>query len=546
MQSEFLTDYINGGNGADLIIGDNGFNHIPQNADLPRVFQIYRYFDTPVDSIYIDAETTIDYGVSFSADFELYPDQYREVDYLQSIVDVTYTLSDIQVDSNLARDLLGVSGIQTTEDYCMQPMFRIVPSMVSAYTNSLHGNDVIETGAGNNFVMGDDIRGATPSDLNDVSLFDSLREEMDSLIADLATRISTMEVDAGHFYGFPVDGNMTVSCDTITTDSGGSSLVTGDSMTFFARTFKGASLLGDYGSQTDLDEATQLENLARLEKVMERMYDIYRVILDIHYAFYEMHRDLMVQMLEEFYDPIEDEVVSQTDGQASLAHLDLANDVITTNGEYDIVVGDSMFVAVQVDKPLNSDRESFEEGFAFADYTSSSAVDSDLSEAQNLLIDEIESHIYWDLNATESLSNQDTGDIPLWDIPYTLTSTTDTFYMGDAVNLAAGDFAGITLTESSLTFSGITELEHYWDSVSNIRKTPSVSSFLGAAALADNGIDFYDERFDTATSRLVEPSVHGDFFYTEFSNSVMIGEFFNSVSYETVPEGASSMQIDDR
>ena len=70
--------------GNNLVIGDAGFNTITSNADFARIYQIYRSMESPAGSNYApDAE---DYGFAFMVDFELYPNPYRNIDSLTSII----------------------------------------------------------------------------------------------------------------------------------------------------------------------------------------------------------------------------------------------------------------------------------------------------------------------------------------------------------------------------------------------------------------------------------------------------------------------------
>ena len=145
-------DKITGGLGNDLLIGDAGTNVIPQDMNLPRVYQVYRTMDTPEDSDYVVAT---DYGALFTYDFELYPNQYRQVDSLASIIDSVVTIDDVKESSNLVQDILGVSALSTepSNGYCMQPMFRVTPGYLKE-TQWLLGNDVLESGGGEDILIG--------------------------------------------------------------------------------------------------------------------------------------------------------------------------------------------------------------------------------------------------------------------------------------------------------------------------------------------------------------------------------------------------------
>jgi Ca2+-binding RTX toxin-like protein len=158
-------DHMESGAGNDVLIGDAGSNHIAFNMDLPRIFQLYRSMETP-EPYDPDAE---DFGTAFMSDFELYPNPYRFMDSLMSIIgkhyvyyvcicssptlqnililrclltittDQVVTTDDAMNDRNLVRDIIGVSGIRTNDTFCMQPMFRVLPGFTTG--RPLHGND---------------------------------------------------------------------------------------------------------------------------------------------------------------------------------------------------------------------------------------------------------------------------------------------------------------------------------------------------------------------------------------------------------------------
>jgi hypothetical protein len=97
-------------------------------------------------------------GHVFTADYELYPSQYRQVDNLASTIDYLVNVDDVKTNSHLVRDLIGVSALATKDVFCMQPTFRITPGFLQE-TQRIHGGDTLEPGSGSNIVVGDDIRG---------------------------------------------------------------------------------------------------------------------------------------------------------------------------------------------------------------------------------------------------------------------------------------------------------------------------------------------------------------------------------------------------
>jgi Ca2+-binding RTX toxin-like protein len=77
-------DHLESGSGSDLLIGDAGTNLIATNMDLPRIYQIYRCMEAL--SPYAHAPGATDFGMAFTSDFELYPNPYRQIDSLTSII----------------------------------------------------------------------------------------------------------------------------------------------------------------------------------------------------------------------------------------------------------------------------------------------------------------------------------------------------------------------------------------------------------------------------------------------------------------------------
>jgi hypothetical protein len=75
-------DILESGPGNDLLVGDAGTNVIASNADFPRIYQIYRSMQTPLPY----APDASDFGIAFMSDFDLYPNPYRYVDSLMSII----------------------------------------------------------------------------------------------------------------------------------------------------------------------------------------------------------------------------------------------------------------------------------------------------------------------------------------------------------------------------------------------------------------------------------------------------------------------------
>lgn len=135
-----------------MAIGDAGTNTITPTMDIPRIFQVYRSFESPPGSGY--APNFSPFGYLFTSDFDLSPNTHRLTDASGlSLVDLLITRDDVSK-SNVVRDILGISSIKTDGTYCLQPMFRVIPGFLSE-THMLHGNDVIESGEGDDVIIGE-------------------------------------------------------------------------------------------------------------------------------------------------------------------------------------------------------------------------------------------------------------------------------------------------------------------------------------------------------------------------------------------------------
>ena len=203
------------------------------------------------------APGTSDLGFVFTSDFELNPAPHRILDSQASIIDELITMDDATRQSQVVRDLLGISGSipHSSGYYCMQPIFRVIPGYVSE-TSMLHGGDKIISNSGADFIIGDDIRGFSAFDLTGFPAVQEARIEMDSLINDLSVRLSTMGYDAIHSSDQDVlnehfdkkEYEINVGGDDITTDEDSTAFVTGDSLTLMGRTYL-SSFLEDADNQ---------------------------------------------------------------------------------------------------------------------------------------------------------------------------------------------------------------------------------------------------------------------------------------------------------
>jgi hypothetical protein len=521
-------DYIKDHSGNDLLIGDGGTNTITHNMDFPKIYEVYRAISAPAPFIIPK------FGAVFTIDYKLFPSQYRQVDSLGSIIDLAVNMDDMQEKSNLLHDIIGIFALETGNGTCLQPMFGAVPGFLNA-NQRVHGNDTIVSGSGQSIVIGDDIRGDSGLDLSQFSDIELVRERIDDVINSLGVRLSTLEVDTERF-GLPNDAgkDMLVGCDNITTDAAGSSLVIGDTLTILGRTYK-----------ADGVNTTYLIQIAK--DVLERFLDIELVLVDFHFALYELHHDLLTRAIQMQKPSPPMEVILHT--------LKLADDIIYTHGKFihcmrktltsdlfcihlvnslhpligsDIVIGDSAALFVQADRPMTA-------GFAFEGVGNS--VDQNIEQALSAIRrtreTQRDTHAETVITPSSPLGNSDQNKIPFDDVPFVLSIGTDKIHMNEGRNLAVGDFAvlgGVATTKTVV----MTDLSAYVESVEQLRKRPVVSLNMNdnIVNVFGYGIDFYNGRYDSQVSKQVQPSYHGDFFYGNSSSNVILGDYWTSYGYE--------------
>lgn len=493
------------GAGNDLAIGDGGSNSIAANMDLPRIYQIYRSLRTNATIESEWAPSADDFGFTFTSDFDLYPNPQRFVDSQSSFVDQILTYDDISLETNSVRDIVGISSIETTSSYCMKPMFRVIPGYVSE-TNVLAGNDIVASDGGKDFLIGDDVRGFSAVDLSEFQAIQDTRQELDDLVVDLSVRLSTLGYDTEHYQrlvlGEPsgTEYNISVGCDTMTTNETSTALVTGDSLTIMGRTF-----LGSYFPNPS-DQVPQL---------LERIRDVQLVVTDLHFALYEIHLELLrrVQLVSEDFK----------EGQSPSHRLYLADDTIQSRGSNDIVSGDSAVFYVQIDSPA--------EGYAFdvlKDNNMKKVLDGIMTQRQA----ELDAHIENELLPSEPLSNQEENGLAFDDVPFYLSIGNDVISVYDNDVLVSGDFATLGTAYSEESSSGNQEqraLAKYTDSIEITRLKPSVSAFL--PRLAVYKIGFFYERYGQEVRKEVEPTYHGDVFYARSSKNIVFGDFLSAPTY---------------
>lgn len=223
------------------------FCSISTNTNFPRIYQIYRSFEIPEGSDYAPYPTN-GFGFAFTSDFDLHSNPYRAIDAQGlSVVDVLVAVDDISTTSNVVRDILGISSIATAYNFSMQPMFKISPGFITE-TNILNGDDTIYSEGGDDYLIGDDIRGSNMIDLTQLKAIGDSMLTLDSIVTDLSVRLSTLGYDTEFFavnrnesLNQTIGFNITVGCDNITTNETSNAFVTGDTLTLVGRTFLATS-----------------------------------------------------------------------------------------------------------------------------------------------------------------------------------------------------------------------------------------------------------------------------------------------------------------
>jgi len=499
-------DNISTGGGNDLAIGDAGTNKITATLDFPRVYQIYRSLESSISTGNGYALSSADFGFAFSSEFDLFPNPNRFIDSQSSFVDELIAFDDISTESNALRDILGISSIDTSYAYCMKPMFRIVPGFVSK-TSALYGNDNISADAGKDFIIGDNIRGFSAFDLTEFHAIQDTRQELDDLAVDLSVRLSTLGYDTEHYLRYILNEpssagyNISVGCDNITTSEESTAFVTGDLLTVIGRTFLASYLT---------DPSVQVPHL------LDRIRDVQQVITDLHFALYEIHLHLLKRALLA--------TVDFKDGQTPSHSLLLADDIIFSKGNKDIVAGDASTLFVQIDSAAD--------GFEF-EVLKDNRLKAALSDIMDQRQDELDLHIENDLDPSEPIANQELSGLPFDDVPFYISFGNDIINMSTNENLVVGDFAtvGISYSEdaSSSSKADLRSLAKYTESINILRVKPSVSAFL--PRLATYKIDYFYERYGQEVRKEVESFYHGDTFNARSEKNLVFGDFLSAATY---------------
>jgi len=177
-------------------------------------------------------------------------------------------------------------------------------------------------------------------------------------------------------------------------------------------------------------------------------------------------------------------------------------------------------------------------GFAFAgmDNTFDQNVERALSSIRTIRETERDAHALNDLSPVVSLSNQQKSSIPFEDIPFVTSVGTDEINLHEGTSLGVGDFAvfgGVVTTQDVNT----ADFSAFTDSVETLRKRPVGSLQTNNPNVFGYNIDFYAERYSSQTASNVEPTYHGDIFYGNSTNNVILGDYWTSYGYEQAPGG---------
>jgi len=520
-------DIIRGDDGNDLIIGDAGWNSLPMETNFPRIYQIYRVLADRSNSE-IDVGCAQKFGVTFTANYEVYPSQYQEVGMMRSsFVDMAITADDVVGDTNnLLRERLGVSALNTRNGYWLQPMLRITPGFLQD-TQWMHGNDVIEPGPGDNIVAGDDIRGFVGLDVKDNLHLNTVRKDINNMILALETRLSTMEVDLEFLNNRPTtEYEIRVGNDKISTEripnSPYASLITGDTLTIIGRTISSGWLM----------KGLLLVSPKKFKTVLQRLMDIQQVLANVHYCMFEIHTRLLEKMESATGDHKADQV--------PLHHLFLANDEIDSNGQNDVVVGDSALLYIHIDRTgVNFELDTLK---WWKRFRMNCALRRDRRKRERNIKADIKKY----LQKTSDLDRLRVLQMPYTDLPFKLTAASDQISMNLEDNLAVGDFAsiGVVLSTRSVQ-SDRKKMEVFTTSVQSVHTEMNLQTKkyeTNPSANIPYPMSFYHERYSANKRDLVNPHIHGDHFDGQHSANIALGEYLSGFMYQTRSD-RSSLQM---
>lgn len=516
--------------GTGLLIGDAGTNTILQNTDIPRIYQIYRIMSAPEETGYFSSPAVADFGIVFEAFYNLFPSQYNTIEYLSSITDGLIALDDLQSGSNLLRDFLKISAIPTNETYYVQPLLRLTPGFTRA-TQHMHGNDKINTTAGDSIVIGDDIRGCTPFDLDNMESIGELKGSINDLVFDLSVRVTVMEVDVGFYLKSSnmessLPYNISVGCDSITTSSEGLALVTGDNLLMYGRTILG-DILGPDQTADPKQAKLEPDMLKKAKNIINWFFDIELALVNTNLALYELHSALLREM-----------TIGTSSSTLPLHSLNLGNDEVSSYGNGDTVVGDSTVLFAQVDRPGDL-------GFSFKAElwdALATAIDKNVDVTRGTVEkrkDYRDNHIEF-LDVSAPLTNQELNSLQSDDVPMLLRVGCDTLTQYGQANLGVGDYSFIGFVRSSTAIYDTSLLAKYGRSIESVQRR-LLQNQVGSSRILD--VPFYQERYDSATSKAVVPTYFSDVLTGNTVGSILLGDVFAGFGYNQIGQQTNAFSI---
>lgn len=312
---------------------------------------------------------------------------------------------------------------------------------------------VLISNSGHDYLVGDDIRGITAIDLNELSSVASSRQQIDTLISDLSVRLSTLGYDTEFYTNYTLSNHfqdevISVACDTITTNSSSTAFIIGDILTVMGRSYLGG-LFPD--------------PLEQIPKVLERLKDIELVLLELHFGLYEIHLDLLSRALTNVTQ-------QQTGGQMPLHSLNLGNDIIDSRGN-DTAVGDAVTLFFQIDYP-NGDSDF---NFSQVDKSAGNDLKTLMAATEDKRNKEVDLLVETTITPSEPITAR---DVAFWDIPYHISVGGDKITIADNSVIAVGDFASVGMILSETGTSTNLPSPLYAESIQTLRLKPSVASFL--------------------------------------------------------------------
>lgn len=264
---------------------------------------------------------------------------------------------------------------------------------------------------------------------------------------------------------------------------------------------------------------------------------MFEVLVYVHFSLYELHTALLRRSVKSGF------VVPEGKANQPVLHtLKLATDTIDSFGTNDVVVGDSLALYVQIDKPDNANG-----GFLFDDnyYKSSQStgLSSSLSDIANVRESQIKDYIENVLLASTPLTNSEETQLGFTDVPFTPRLSNDRIDLNMVDNVGVGDFAvfGVVTSTSDVSNAGVQDdLMVYVDSIKNLRTLPGVTSWMDRFVVYGKKLPPYDSRYDS--KNYPEPEIHSDTMIGNSTENAIFGQFVTITSF--LSEDGATLSID--